>query len=50
MPSGKQILLSLLSEYSQNQTPEKQSLEVTERVKAGMLLHGSTLAFSHATS
>lgn len=42
MPSGKQILLSLLSEYSQKQTSTDELEEVTQRVKAGLLLHGST--------
>ena len=42
MPSGKQILLSLLSEYSQKQTPANEIEHVTQRVKACLLLHGST--------
>ena len=42
MPSGKQILVSLLSEYSQKKTVKNQLEKITERVKAGLLLHGST--------
>ena len=42
MPSGKQILLSLLSEYSQKKTSAHEMEQVTQRVKAGLLLHGST--------
>lgn len=42
MPSGKQILLSLLSEYSQNKSSADQMENISERLKAALLLHGST--------
>lgn len=38
MPSGKQILLSLLTEYSQKQSDSGCS----ENLRAGFLIHGST--------
>jgi len=49
MASGKQILLSLLTEYSQKKTEQDQILEITERIKAGLLLHGSTAKFMWPT-
>ena len=49
MPSGKQILVSLLSEYSQKKTVKNQLEKITERVKAGLLLHGSTAKFMWPT-
>lgn len=42
MPNGKQILLRLLGKYSQEKTPKKELEEVTETVKSGLLLHGSS--------
>lgn len=42
MASGKQILLSLLTDYSQRQTAPDDLENVSQRVKAGLLLHGST--------
>lgn len=42
MPSGKQILLSLLRTCSQLGVDPKSQSEATERLKAGLLLHGST--------
>ncbi|WP_128755249.1 hypothetical protein [Aquimarina sediminis] len=49
MASGKQILLSLLSEYSQKMTASNQIKKVTERIKSGLLLHGSTANFMWKT-
>lgn len=42
MPSGKQILLSLLRTYSQQGVDAIAQGEVTDRLKAGLLLHCST--------
>lgn len=42
MPSGKQILLSLLKDCSQRLVEGAEIEEVTDRLKAGLLLHGST--------
>ena len=42
MPSGKQILLSLLSEYSQRETVSENLSNVSDRIRAGLLLHCST--------
>ena len=42
MPSGKQILLSLLQDCSQRLVEGEELEEVTDRLKAGLLLHGST--------
>lgn len=42
MPSGKQILLSLLTEHSQCKTAPGDIEAVTQRMKAGLLLHGSS--------
>lgn len=42
MPSGKQILLSLLQTYSQQGVDAIAQPEVTDRLKAGLLLHAST--------
>ena len=42
MPSGKQILLSLLQQYSQRPLDVEEAREATERLRAGLLLHGST--------
>jgi hypothetical protein len=42
MPSGKQILLRVLTELSQGTSPPPTGEEITDRVKAGFLLHGST--------
>ncbi|MFC5048409.1 hypothetical protein ACFSTE_13725 [Aquimarina hainanensis] len=49
MASGKQILLSLLSEYSQKKTTKQQLEKVTNRIKSGLLLHGSTAKFMWPT-
>lgn len=42
MASGKQILLSLLQEYSQKKMNGEELAEATDRIKAGLLLHGSS--------
>jgi hypothetical protein len=42
MPSGKQILLSLLRTYSQQGVDPTNLSEATDRLRAGLLLHGST--------
>ncbi|MEP3890413.1 MAG: hypothetical protein ABJN69_08085 [Hellea sp.] len=42
MPSGKQTLLSLLTEYSQRYSETSDLDEISDRVKAGLLLHGSS--------
>ena len=42
MPSGKQILLSLLQDCSQRLVEGAEIADVTDRLKAGLLLHGST--------
>lgn len=42
MPSGKQTLLSLLTEYSQKYSEDSDLDEISDRVKAGLLLHGSS--------
>lgn len=42
MPSGKQILLSQLTEYSQRRTAGDEIETASERIRAGLLLHGST--------
>jgi hypothetical protein len=42
MPSGKQILLSLLNECSQRLVEGQDVEVVSEQLKAGLLLHGST--------
>lgn len=49
MAIGKQILLSLLSEYSQKKTSKQQLGKVIERIKSGLLLHGSTAKFMWPT-
>ena len=49
MVSGKQILLSLLGEYSQKKTPNQQLEKITERLKSGLLLHGSSAKFMWST-
>lgn len=46
MPSGKQILLRVLTELSQGALPPPTGAEITDRVKAGFLLHGSTASES----
>ncbi|MFB9077978.1 hypothetical protein ACFFLS_04830 [Flavobacterium procerum] len=45
MKSGKQILLHLLTEYSQKFQDKDVIEEVSDRLKAGLLLHGSTPQF-----
>ena len=40
MPSGKQILLSILSELSQKRSPDLN--EATDRLNPAMLVHAST--------
>ena len=42
MPSGKQVLLSLLNDCSQRLVEGGGVAEVTDRLRAGLLLHGST--------
>jgi hypothetical protein len=42
MPGGKQILLEVLRELSQQRTDASDLGEASERVGAGLLLHGST--------
>ncbi|GAA5497135.1 hypothetical protein Rhal01_03325 [Rubritalea halochordaticola] len=42
MPSGKQILLSEITRLSQTKLTEQELEAATERIKAGLLLHGST--------
>lgn len=42
MPSGQHILLSLLSEYAKSKTPSEELEDVSDRLKAGLLLHGSS--------
>lgn len=44
MPSGKQILLSVLAEISQCQQGDESLEEVSEIVQAALLIHGSTAA------
>ena len=46
MPSGKQILLRLLSELSQGATPSPTSPEIADKLRAAFLLHGSTASES----
>jgi len=46
MPSGKQILLRLLSELSQGATPPPTGLEIADKVRAAFLLDGSTASES----
>ncbi len=45
MASGKQILLELLKELSQQKTNEKDLSDVTDKIRAGLLLHGSTASY-----
>ncbi len=45
MASGKQILLSSLIESSQKFQKEGETESVSEELKAGLLLHGSTASF-----
>ncbi len=40
--SGKQVLLRILSELSTRVTPEHDLAQATRRLRAGLLLHGST--------
>lgn len=40
--SGKQVLLQILSELSTRVTPEHDLAEATRRLRAGLLVHGST--------
>lgn len=42
MPSGKQILLKVLSEISQGTVPPGTKEEISEKIRAALLLHGST--------
>ena len=42
MPSGKQILLEVLRDTSQSLTSGSNIEDVAERIRAAMLLHGST--------
>lgn len=42
MPSGKQILLEVLLEASQRKTSDSDIATATERIRAALLLHGST--------
>lgn len=42
MASGKQVLLSVLQEYSQRKTEKSDLDEVTDRVKAALLVHCSS--------
>ncbi|WP_411846036.1 hypothetical protein AAFN60_21225 [Roseibacillus persicicus] len=44
MPSGKQILLSLISEISQRKSTGLEAPSITEQLRASLLLHGSTAA------
>jgi hypothetical protein len=46
MPSGKQVLLRVLTELSQGTLPPPTGEEISDRVKAGFLLHGSTASES----
>jgi len=46
MPSGKQILLGVLSELSQGSKPPPTSPEISDKVRAAFLLHGSTASES----
>ena len=46
MPSGKEILLRVLSELSQGATPPAISPEISDKVRACFLLHGSTASES----
>jgi hypothetical protein len=49
MPSGKQILLSLLRTYSQQEVTATTQHEATDRLKAGLLLQCSTAEETWAT-
>lgn len=40
--SGKQVLLRILSELSTRVTPEHDLAQATRRLRAGLLIHGST--------
>ena len=42
MPSGKQILSSEIKAFSQASSPSKNLAEASDRLRAGLLLHGST--------
>ncbi len=42
MPSGKQVLLHLLEEYSQKLQDDEDLSEVSENLRIALLLHGST--------
>lgn len=42
MTIGQHILLSLLSEYTKSKTPSEELEDVSDRLKAGLLLHGSS--------
>jgi hypothetical protein len=46
MPSGKQILLRVLSELSQGAPAPSSSPEISDRIRAAFLLHGSTASES----
>lgn len=46
MPSGKQILLGVLSELTQGTRTPPVSPEISDKVRAGFLLHGSTASES----
>ena len=42
MPSGKQALISLLTQYSQEETEQDDMEEVSNRVKSALCAHCST--------
>jgi hypothetical protein len=48
--SGKQVLLRILTELSTRITPEGDLPRATQRLRAGLLLHGSTADDSYERS
>lgn len=42
MASGKQVLLHFLKKYSQQRTKKEDLVDVSENIRVGLLLHGST--------
>lgn len=42
MPSGKQVLLNFLQEFSQRPVDDEEADEVSEKLRIALLLHGST--------
>ncbi len=42
MASGKQILINFLKKYSLQKTKKKDLVDVSEDIRVGFLLHGST--------